>query len=283
MNFFAQKEVKKLLKNKGIKPKKQLGQNFLIEKNIVEKIITAADVKGNDIVLEVGAGIGVLTQSLAKKAKKVIAIEKDKKMASLLKEGLGGLKNIKIVSADALKINPKDLIGANRYKLVANIPYYITAPFIDKFLKSSLKPKTMVLMLQKEVAQRICSDPPKMNRLAVLVKFYSTPKIICFVRKESFWPSPKVDSAIIKMDLNDNSRDKMEIGYKKTFFEIVKIGFSHPRKKLINNFIEKFGIPRKELIKLFLANQISINQRAENLSLNSWINLTKEFIKKGIK
>jgi len=277
MNFFAQKEVKKLLKNKGIKPKKQLGQNFLIEKNIVEKIITAADVKGNDIVLEVGAGIGVLTQSLAKKAKKVIAVEKDKNLVELLKNRLKGFKNIGIISGDILKINIEKLIGKEKYILVANIPYYITAPFIDKFLKSSLKPKTMVLMLQKEVAQRICSDPPKMNRLAVLAQFYASPEIIQIISKNSFWPKPKIDSAVLKLKIKKDRQQLKSKLFEEKFFKVVKIGFSHPRKQIINNLKNGFNLSFEQTINVLKLAKVPAKKRAENLSLKDWTKITLNF------
>jgi len=268
----------------GIKPSKRLGQNFLIDKNVVKKIIKAAELHSKDIVLEVGPGIGALTKEIAKKAGKVIAVEKDQRMVEILKKTLKDFKNIEIINQDILKfqitnyklqINLKSKI--QNYKLIANLPFYITAPVIRRFLESKYPPKEMVLIVQKEVAQRICSKSPKMNILAISVQFYAKPKIISYISKKSFWPQPKVDSAIVKIVPQKKHKD-VDVDL---FFKIVKAGFSHPRKQLANNLTNGLALRlpnglklnKQEVNDLLLKNNIKPSQRAETLAVQDWINL----------
>ncbi len=269
------KDVRNLLKSYGIRPLKRLGQNFLVNEKAFEKILKAADLSSKDVVLEIGSGIGNLTLKLAKKVKEVIAIEKDKKMCEILTQELKDqdIKNVQIINHDILKI---DLIPYTKspYKLVANLPYYITSPVIRKFLEFNKPPKSMVLMIQKEVAQRICAKPGKMSILAVSVQFYANPKIISYISKKSFWPQPKVDSAIIKIV---PKKIKISNEFVKKFFEIIKAGFSQPRKQLINNLSKKLGFKKGKVEGWLLENGIESEQRAETLSIDNWKKLTKSF------
>jgi len=254
----------------NIKPSKHLGQNFLIDRNIVKKVIKAANLKSTDIILEIGPGLGALTKELVKKVKQVIACEKDPKMCEILKKTLKDFKNIEIINQDILKYNFQFL---KNYKVVANLPYYITSPVIRKFLESENPPKEMVLMVQKEVAQRICSAPPKMSILAISVQFYAKPKIISYVSKESFWPQPKVDSAIIKI-VPRQFRILVLRQFREQFFRIVRAGFSHPRKQLANNLSKELKLNKKEINDLLLKNNIQPSQRAETLTIKDWLKLT---------
>jgi 16S rRNA (adenine1518-N6/adenine1519-N6)-dimethyltransferase len=248
-----------ILQKHNIHPKKYMGQNFLIDENILNKIIDSADLSTKDTVLEIGPGLGILTAELAKKTKRVIAIEKDKKMCEILKDVLKEFKNIEIVNEDILKIEPAEL---SDYKIVANIPYYLTSPLIRKFLEAKNKPSVIVLMIQKEVAQRITAKPPHMNILSIAVQFYAEPKIIDYVPKNSFFPVPKVDSAIIKII----PKQIPEIDTEK-FFTLVKKGFSAKRKMLKNN------IPEANLKKAGL----NPEARAENLSIDNWMKIYRDF------
>ncbi len=261
-----------------IKPIKRLGQNFLIDKSIISKVIKAAELKPANIVLEIGPGIGALTQKIAKRAGKVIAVEKDKKMCQILKQVLRDFKNVEIINQDILKfkIQNSKLIQNSKfkiqnYKLVANLPFYITAPVIRKFLESENPPKEMILIIQKEVAQRICARPPKMSILAVSVQFYSKAKIISYISNKSFWPKPKVDSAIIKIVPKRKYKD-VDVDL---FFKIVKAGFAHPRKQLANNLANGLKLNKQEINDLLLKNNIKPSQRAETLSIKDWIKLSK--------
>ncbi len=279
MDLTSKRVIKNLLKKHKIRPSKWLGQNFLIDKSVIKKVIKAAELCPEDIILEIGPGIGAITQELAKRAKKIIAVEKDPKMCKILEETLKDFKNVKIINKDILKYQiAKRSLGLvydsknQKYKVVANLPFYITAPVIRKFLESNNPPQEMILIVQKEVAQRICSKPPKMNLLAVSVQFYSKAKIISYISKKSFWPQPKVDSAILKISAFNRPRKSV---FNQRFFRIVKDGFSQPRKQLANNLSNSLKL-NKEQIKLWLfKNNIQPSQRAETLTIKDWFKLTK--------
>ena len=288
MNLTSPTIIKELLAKYETYASKGLGQNFLIDKNVLRKIVLAGDIAPTDIILEVGPGLGVLTQELAPLAKKIIAVEKSASMQNILKETLADYKNIEIIDADILTLNPESYI-LNPYKVIANIPYYLTSPLIRKFLEIETPPQEIVLMIQKEVAQRICAPVGKMSLLAVSVQFYADVKIVSYVSKNCFWPAPKIDSAIIKIIPHkpfDSAQGKKQISHD-LFFEIVKAGFSQPRKQLGGNF-SKFFPPKadqpgaeklkKEGIESWLLkNNIKPTQRAQTLSIQDWINLTQTF------
>ncbi len=287
--------TKNLLKKYKILPLKKLGQNFLIDKTAIKKVINAANLQPEDIVLEIGPGTGTLTQEIAKKVKRVIAIEKDAKMCEILKETMKEYKNVKIIQGDILKVinNKLSIINQDEnisrpklsvlnYKVIGNLPFYLTAPVIRKFLESDRigearlhQSRQMVFVVQKEVGQRICAQPPKMNLLAVSVQFYANVKIIAYISKKSFLPIPKVDSAIIKITPLINA-DKKLINAD-LFFKIVKAGFSQPRKQLINTLCSGLKIKREKIKNWLLKNNIHITQRPETLSVKQWMLLTKSF------
>lgn len=295
MNLTSKSGIKKTLKQYNLCPSKGLGQNFLIDKPVIKKIIQVAELKSEDMVLEIGPGLGNLTFELAKKVKKIIAVEKDQNLARILNDELRikNIKNVEIIFADIRKILnsttapfqgaglPSPYLRAeakflipNSYKVVANLPFYLTAPVIRKFLETENPPEQMVLVLQKEVAQRICAKPPKMNLLAVSVQFYAKPKIISYISKKSFWPQPKVDSAIIKIIPHKSKAIDINPSL---FFKIVKAGFSQPRKMLINNLSKCLGIDKIRIKNWLLKNNIQPTQRAETLSIENWLNLVKSF------
>jgi 16S rRNA (adenine1518-N6/adenine1519-N6)-dimethyltransferase len=269
MSQISKSIIKKLLRQYRFRPNKRLGQNFLVNGKVLERIIQTANLSEKDTVLEIGSGLGTLTRKIAQKAKKVIAVEKDKRMVEMLKETLKDFKNIEIVHGDILKAF--DSLGIKSgYKVVANIPYYLTSPLIRLLLESVNPPQEIILLIQKEVAQRICAKPPKMNLLAVSVQFYGHPQIISYIPKKSFWPRPKVDSTIIKIaprppvitSQAKQSRDK--------FFKLTKAGFSSPRKQLVNNLSEKLKLGRGEIKKALIQSGLSSQIRAQNLNLEDW-------------
>ncbi|PIV45330.1 MAG: ribosomal RNA small subunit methyltransferase A [Candidatus Nealsonbacteria bacterium CG02_land_8_20_14_3_00_37_10] len=279
MNLTSKKAIKNQLKNYQIQPSRGLGQNFLIDRGVVKKVIEAANLKPNDVVLEIGPGFGALTIELAKFAKKIVAAEKDPSMTRILNNELRimEIKNVEIVQSDILKINPKAYnLKPKTYKIVTNLPFYLTAPVIRKFLESDCQPKEMILMVQKEVGQRICAKPPDMNLLAVSVQIYAEAKIINYVSKKSFWPQPKVDSALIRITPLINADRKLINA--DLFFKIVKAGFSQPRKQIINNFSQKLKIDKKKVGSWLLKNNIQPIQRAETLDIEDWIKLTENFV-----
>jgi len=280
MNLTNKTIVKDLLKRREIKPEKYLGQHFILSKKALARMVSAAEIEKNDTIIEIGPGLGTLTQELAKiphpfskgGGPKIIAIEKDPKMISILKETLAGYKNIKIVQADARGDKLGIKIAKNKYKIVANLPYNVATFLIRQWLELKNSPKLMVLMIQKEVAQRMTAKPPHMNLLAVSTQFLAITKVVDYVPAKAFWPKPKVDSAIIKIVPKKRPPQKT----RRAFFAVVKAGFSQPRKQLIGNLTKKLKTPREKLMEIFKNLNISERARAENLSLEQWILLAKE-------
>jgi len=268
-----------MFKKHNLWAKKRLGQHFLVSRKALSRVLEAAQLKKEDTILEIGPGIGVLTSELLPRVKNVIAIEKDNVMAEALKENTRGFKNLRVIHGDILNLEPEKELPKD-YKIVANIPYYITSPFIRRFLEADRRPQLLVLMLQKEVAERIVAKPGKMNILAVSVQFYAEPEIVSFVSCNSFWPKPEVDSAIIKMmprkmmpRVSPLARGINE----KEFFRIVRIGFSSPRKKLVNNLSAGFQISKETGADLLKKIGIESQKRPQDLSLENWIYLYKIF------
>lgn len=261
-----------------IQANKTLGQHFLANKGIIEKIILASELEKNDTVLEIGPGLGALTFELSKRAGKVTAVEKDKKLAGILKEKLAEHKisNVEIIEGDILKIinslsHQLKVDGVKSYKLVANIPYYLTSHLIRILLELENKPENIILMIQKEVAQRICATDNKESLLSLSVKFYAEPKILFYVSKGSFMPAPKIDSAVIEITPKKSSApiepDK--------FFTVVKAGFSAPKKMLIGNLAKKLKIEKSALENVFTELSIDYKIRAGKLNLDQWVQLAK--------
>ncbi|MFH1789787.1 MAG: 16S rRNA (adenine(1518)-N(6)/adenine(1519)-N(6))-dimethyltransferase RsmA [bacterium] len=268
-------EVKQLCAQYKLKPSKNRGQNFLINEMPIEKMISACEITKSDTVVEIGPGFGALTLALAKKAKKVIAFEVEKKLQNYWDELLfekSSSNNIEIIWQDALAVLAKNnnINLPSSYKVVANLPYQITSPIIRTFLESGKKPKSMTIMVQKEVAERICASPPNMSLLSVAVQFYSNAKIVVNAPKTFFWPQPKVDSAVIKLD---NIQKKHNIDEKK-FFKVVRAGFANKRKKLSSNLSGLLNIYDKSIVSsAFEKAKLNANVRAQELSVEQWIEL----------
>ncbi len=238
--------------------KKSLGQHFLTDPSAHKTIVATAEIAPGDLVLEIGPGSGLLTDHLLDAGAQVIAVEKDNALAAKLKEKYLG-KSIEIINDDILRYSSR-AIKLYSYKVVGNIPYYLTGRLIRTILQEWPQPKLIVLMVQKEVAKRITAKPPEMNMLAVLVQYYTAPTIIKIVKAGSFYPRPKVDSAIIKLvPTLHATRDALHI------LKIAAQGFSHPRKKLGSN------LP-KDILE---AAGIDPNRRAETLTLEEWKSLAK--------
>ncbi|MDD4358770.1 MAG: 16S rRNA (adenine(1518)-N(6)/adenine(1519)-N(6))-dimethyltransferase RsmA, partial [Candidatus Pacebacteria bacterium] len=240
-------EVRKILDKYDIHPKKSLGQNFLIDQNIINKIVNSAAIKKEDKVLEIGPGLGLITKELNKYSESVLAIEKDTLFVKILNEF--GFENTKVVEADILEyIKENDI---SDFKIIANIPYYLTSNLIRNLLESENQPKEIYLVIQKEVAERICSKDG--NILSISVKYYAEPKICFFISKNSFWPKPKIDSALIRIKPVKKYEE-----HDKFFFKVIKAGFSSPRKKLINNLAFGLKMGKEELEKVF--GKLNINK-----------------------
>ncbi|MDP3784528.1 MAG: 16S rRNA (adenine(1518)-N(6)/adenine(1519)-N(6))-dimethyltransferase RsmA [bacterium] len=244
-----------------MRAKKHLGQHFLQNKKILEEICRAAELSKSDIVVEVGPGRGELTEFLAVGAGKVIAVEKDRELIPFLEEKFRSYKNVKIIQGDILKLTPYILKLKPGYKIVANLPYYITSRFLRTFLERKQRPKLMVLMVQYEVAKRICARPPEMNLLALSVQAYGLPKFIRKVSRGNFSPPPKVDSGVIKIsDISDGWFRRNKIKPKK-FFGLARRAFQQKRK-MLRHSLKNLDFPKNYLTK-----------RPEELSLEEWINV----------
>ena len=268
-----------LLRKYRVRPNKRMGQNFLTSRTVLKKIVKATDLKPSDIVLEIGPGLGIITKELAKMVKKVVAVEKDKKLADILKKELNnnGIKNIQIINQDILKFQVSSFKLKESYKLIANLPHYITGPVIQMFLESVRPPKLMVLMIQKEVGKRICAKPSKMSKLAVFSQFFGKPKIVEFVSKKSFWPQPKVDSVILRIKPLISADKRLIKSDRRLFSKIVRAGFSQPRKQLINNFSKSLNLSREKAKNWLKKNNIQPTQRAETLTVKNWIKLANDY------
>jgi 16S rRNA (adenine1518-N6/adenine1519-N6)-dimethyltransferase len=274
---------RQLLRQFGFRPRKRLGQHFLIDEAVLERILSAAELSPGDIVVEIGPGLGILTEELARQGARVIAVEVDAKLVALLRKRLAGFPDVRIVRADILKTAPGQLLQENLsasdltrgYKVIANLPYYITSPVLSHFLEAQPRPSEMVIMVQKEVGETIAAAPGKMRLLSVKAQFYSKPVIVSYVPAASFYPPPKVDSAILRLDVY--SQPAIEVADVTGFFDMVMHGFSSPRKQLRNSLAHSLEIPPDQVASLLEKVGIEAKRRAETLSLEEWRELWRVF------
>lgn len=255
--------------------KKRLGQNFLQQAGIIDKMIAAAKISAGELILEIGPGTGNLTEKLTAAGNPVAAIEKDRQMIDFLRQKFAGAKNFSLIGGDALGYNESAINIP--YKIIANLPFYAAAPIIRKFLESKNPPKAMSLIVQKEVARRICARAPKMNLLALATQFYATPKIIGNVSKGSFWPAPKVDAAILLLTPLPREGERGDKKFIEKFFTIARAGFSHPRKILAGNLAQELKLPRQKIVDALKKSGIAPDCRAQTLPPEKWIELTRTF------
>lgn len=264
-------EIRYLLSTHNMRPNKSFGQNFLIDRSVLQMIVNAAEIKPDDEILEVGAGTGVLTQELARSARRVVAVEIERDMLVLLKETTSHYPNVELVAGNLLYFDPAETFGQTAYKLVANLPYYITAPTFRHFLESRNPPCLLIVMVQLEVAQRIIAGPGDLSLLGVSVQFYGQPRIVAHVPSQAFYPAPKVDSAILRIDVYPQAPLSREECH--GFFRVVQAGFSERRKQLHNSLTH--GLHQKnERVRSWLAMaRIDASRRAETLSIEEWLRL----------
>ena len=269
-------QIKSKLAEYNITPSKSKGQNFLLDEQVVEEM--ASGVQKNDIILEIGPGLGVLTKALALKARKVILVELDRQIITLLKkEILPKHENVELIEGDVLSSRIyhqlKDSLEHKNYKLIANLPYQITSKAIRQFLDNDPKPSEIIVMVQKEVAERMTAKPGKTSLLSLAVQTESEAEIIKNVPAKSFFPSPKVNSAVVKCDLTRGhvKYQALNEAEKKKFWQLAKVGFSSRRKQLKNNL--KSLLSEEEISKFFAKANIKANARAQELSIDQWIAL----------
>jgi 16S rRNA (adenine1518-N6/adenine1519-N6)-dimethyltransferase len=271
-----------LLKKYNLHPRKRLGQNFLSDPFHLNKIVEAAELTTGDIVLEIGPGPGTLTRLLAESAGQVIAVELDPNMITLLKNEFGYLPNLTIVEADILKTDVSSLLQdssqkseihnsqftIHNYKVVANLPYYITSAVLRHLLEATPQPERVVVTVQKEVARRIVAQPGQMSLLAVSVQFYGRPKLVHQIPAGAFYPPPKVDSAVVRVDTyRERPIHAPDIDF---FFQVVKAGFGQKRKQLKNSLAAGLRTSAKAITAAMQQGGINPTRRAETLSLEEW-------------
>ena len=280
-------QTRRLLRRFDLQARKGLGQHFLIDEEVLKLIILSAGLAPTDVIMEIGPGLGVLTRELAGWGGWVVAIELDNKLAAILKQSLASFDNVTIINEDVLQVDPATLLreqevrfpaGISRpfgYKVVANLPYYITSPVLRHFLEASLKPQVMVVMVQKEVAEVIAAKPGQMSMLSVSVQFYGEPTIVSYVPARCFYPEPEVDSAILRVRLY--SQPPVEVADREGFFGLVRAGFSAPRKQMANSLAQRLELSKAEVLSLLGKAGVVPQRRAETLTLDEWAKLWQVF------
>ncbi len=277
-DLYMPSKTKEIVHKYGFKFSKSLGQNFLVDGNIIENICHGAEITEADGVIEIGPGIGTLTQQLTKYAKKVVAIELDKSLLPILEETLEGIDNVRVIQEDVLRVDLEKLIeeefeGLN-VKVVANLPYYITTPIIMKLLETRLKIKSISVMIQKEVAMRMVAPPGKKDygALSVAVQYYSNPSIVTIVPNTVFIPRPNVDSAVIKLDVYETP--KVKVKDQKLMFDVVKSAFGQRRKTIVNALSGGYLDMSKDQIREVLEKaEIDPQKRGEVLSIEDFAHI----------
>ena len=264
-----------LLREHGLRADKSLGQNFLSDRASLEKIVHAAQIQPDDVVLEIGPGLGSLTRYLALSAKTVTTVELDRDLIPVLQAVLAPYPNTRIIEGDILKVSPAQLMDSADYLVVANVPYYITSAIFRHLLETSPRPRRIVLTIQKEVAERICAEPGEMSLLALSVQVYGQPKITDILPAEAFFPAPKVDSAILRVDMYPESIIPAPL--LNTFFLMAKAGFSQKRKTLRNSISAGLRMSPSDTGQLLESADIDPMRRAETLSLSEWQTLAAQY------
>ena len=280
-NLWDYNEIKYILKKHGFETSKALGQNFIVNGEICPRMVEKAGVCEIDCVLEIGAGIGVLTAELCKRAKKVAAIEIDKRLPDILADTLADFDNFTLIEGDAMKLDLKQVIEdtfgeGEKIKICANLPYYITSPIIMKLLEERLPVENITVMVQKEAGQRLCAEVGSKNAGAVTaaVNYYAEAEELFSVGRENFYPSPKVESEVIKLTLRD--KPPVEISDEKLFFKVVRAAFSQRRKSASNSLSAALGIPKAEVVKILEKSGFEPSVRAEKFSMDDFAAITKE-------
>ena len=268
-------DVPGLLHRYGLRPDKHLGQNFLIDETALKRVVEEAEVVPQDTVLEIGPGLGSLTRYLAIQARQVVAVELDADLLAPLRLVLAPYSNVSIVEGDILALDPARLSLEPGYLVVANIPYYITSALIRHLLEARLMPRRLVLTVQREVANRICAQPGDLSLLALSVQVYGQPKIVAQIPSGAFYPVPKIDSTVVRVDIYPQPAVQAE--QLKTFFRLAKAGFSQKRKTLRNALSAGLAWPAIQAEDLLSKAGVDPKRRAETLSIQEWATLTEVF------
>lgn len=296
MKPYTRNAVREISEKHGFRRADSLGQNFLVDRNIIEKIIDAAELTENTLVIEIGPGMGALTQVAAEKAGKVIAVEIDRHLIPVLGEVVGHLDNVEIINQDILKTDINELIDSEKKNfatsdheidkvvILGNLPYYITTPIIMGILEREIKMDTMVIMMQKEVAERIVATPggKTYGALSIACQFFCETNYVTTVPRTVFQPQPKVDSAVLRLDKRTELPWEIGAGGRKLFFEVVRAGFNRRRKTLLNA-LTALGIDKTELRSILDEAGVEPSRRAETLSIQEFANVANAIgIQRGL-
>ncbi|MBI4234468.1 MAG: ribosomal RNA small subunit methyltransferase A [Chloroflexi bacterium] len=270
----TQRGVRDTLRRLGLSPRKALGQHFLVDRRALGRILEAADLKPDDTVVEVGPGLGVLTQALAGRCGRVLAVELDRELAEALGRAFADTPHVTVLNADAREIDPWELLPPDTpYKVVANLPYYAANPILRRFLEAARKPSLLVITVQREVAQNIAAPPGKLGLLGVSVQLYGKPRIAGYLRPSAFHPPPKVTSAILRIDVYPKLA--VDVTDVEAFFQLARAGFSAPRKQLRGALAHSLGLERQKVEALLVRAGVDPTRRAETLSLEEWARLER--------
>jgi 16S rRNA (adenine1518-N6/adenine1519-N6)-dimethyltransferase len=263
-----------------VRTKKWLGQHFLGDNSVPPRIAKAAAIQPSDLVVEVGPGLGVLTAELADhldpKSGRLVAVEVDDSLLPLLEERFAGMPFLSLVHADVLDLQPEQLTDGRPYKVVANLPYYITSAILRHFLDARHKPTSLTVMVQREVAERMAARPPEMSLLAVAVQFYGRPKVVFRVPPGAFRPPPKVESAVVHIEVYEPGERPVQPTSEESFFRVVHAGFGQRRKQLVNTLSTGLDLPKQGVTDALRAAGIEPTRRAETLDLPEWAALEKQ-------
>lgn len=268
-----------LLDAYAVQPKKSLGQNFLFDPNTLQKIVDCAQLQKTDRVLEIGPGTGSMTALLAQQAAEVIAVEVDERLKPILTESFAASPNVKFYWGDILETDLAGLMGEHPYKVVANLPYYMTSAILRKLLETPPKPQTITVTVQKEVAERVIAQPNDMSLLSVSVQFYGKVQLTAKIKSTVFWPKPDVDSAVLHIEVYDDP--PVDVPDEETFFKLVRAGFSQKRKQLKNSLASGLRLSNEAVAAFLEHSHIDGTRRAETLSLEEWAALTRAYTNEG--
>ena len=272
------KTIAEILKDNNFRFNKQFGQNFITDTNLLDAMVTDSGVTAEDIVVEIGTGAGTLTRAISKVAKKVISFEIDRNLKDILDITLQGIENVEVVFRDIMKVTDEELrgiVGSEKYKVVANLPYYITTPIIMRFLEGNFKPESLSIMVQKEVAERLVAkaNTPDYGAITAVVELYAKAEITRIVGKNNFYPVPKVDSSVIRLDIDENRY----ICDKEKVKKIIKASFAMRRKTLVNNLMQ-LGLSRELIESTLTSLNMDTRVRGEALNLNDYITLAENLL-----
>lgn len=263
-----------LLTTLDIRPSKGLGQHFLFERGVIDRIIRTAGISSDDMVVEIGPGLGILTESLLHRASRVYAVELDRRLAAHLRRTFGDCEQLQIIEADALNVNFEEMLPLDQaFDVVANLPYSSGTAILRHLLEQPRRPRRVTVMVQREVAERIAAEPPEMTILGIATRFYATPRVAFVVPPSVFIPPPKVESAVLVLDINPTL--SLPTDQHARFFRILHAGFHQKRKQIVNTLADGLGLPKPAVAAWLVESGVAPERRPQTLSLDEWLTLVR--------